>query len=270
MSISIMACAQDAKKSDNSKEVKKIDSIKTNEMKNKMQVEIWSDIMCPFCYIGKRKFEQAVAKFENKNEIEVIWHSYQLNPNIKYQPNKDLYDHVAELKGQTREWSVKVHESVIAAAKNIGLEYNFDKAKITNSFDAHRVIQLAKKHNLSNEIEERFFRAYFTEGELMSDHKTLVRLATEVGLKEDAVRNVLNSDQFAEEVKKDGQDAQNLGAGGVPFFVMDKKYAVSGAQDTEVFLETIKKAFQEWRKENPESKLEIINGQVCTPEGDCK
>lgn len=109
-----------------------------------MQVEIWSDIMCPFCYIGKRKFEAALEKFPKKNEVEIIWKSYQLDPTIKAQPDKDIYTYLAEAKGQSLDWSVKMHENVVNMAKSVGLEYNFDKAVIANSFDAHRLIQFAK------------------------------------------------------------------------------------------------------------------------------
>lgn len=239
-------------------------------MENKMKVEIWSDIMCPFCYIGKRKFEKALSQFPHKNKIEIIWHSYQLNPNLEYEPDKDLYTYVAELKGETREWSVHIHENLVQTAKQLGLDYRFDKAKIANTFDAHRVIQLAKKYNLSNEIEERFFKAYFTEGALMSNHETLTKLAAEIGLDKKVVEQVLASNQYADEVRKDGQEAQQLGASGVPFFVIDRKSAVAGAQDSKVFLKMLEKTFDEWRKKNPENAIEVIQGQVCTPEGECK
>lgn len=239
-------------------------------MENKMKVEIWSDVMCPFCYIGKRKFEAALNSFSQKDSIQVVWHSFELNPNLKYKPERDAYAYVAEIKGQTREWSVKVHDSLAKTAKSIGLDYNFDLAKITNSFDAHRVIQLAKKYNLTNEVEERFFKAYFTDGELMSDHSTLIRLASEAGLSADEVTTVLESNQYAEEVKKDVAEARRLGVTGVPFFVMDRKYAVSGAQETGVFAETLQKAFKEWKTNNPELIPDVLNGQTCTPDGLCE
>lgn len=216
-----------------------------------MKVEIWSDIMCPFCYIGKRKFEAALNSLPEKDAIEVVWRSFQLNPGLQYQPGKDSYTYLAEIKGQTREWSVQVHQSLTETAKNVGLDYNFDITKITNSFDAHRVIQLAKKYNLTNEIEERFFKAYFIEGELMSDHATLIRLASEVGLSKDEVSQVLESNQYAEEVKNDGAEAKKMGANGVPFFVMNRKYSVYGAQDTAVFLKTIQKSYYDWKNDKP-------------------
>ena len=238
-------------------------------MENKMKVEIWSDVMCPFCYIGKRKFEAALNTFSQKDSIEVVWHSFQLNPNIQYQPERDPYSYLAEIKGQSRDWSVRIHDNLAQSAKSVGLDFNFEKSKIANSFDAHRVIQLAKKYDLTNEIEERFFRAYFTDGELISDHATLIRLATEVGLPKDEVVKVLENNQYAAEVKSDGAEAQRMGANGVPFFVLDRKYAVSGAQDTSVFSETLQKAFAGWRENNPEAIQEQINGQTCTTDGVC-
>jgi predicted DsbA family dithiol-disulfide isomerase len=230
-----------------------------------MKLEIWSDVMCPFCYIGKRKFEQALELFEHKDMVEVVWHSFQINPNLEYQPNKDMYDYVAELKGQSREWSIKVHKNLIQTAKSLGLDYRFDKAKIANSFDAHRVIQLAKKYKLDDEIEERFFKAYFTESALMSDHATLIRLAMEIGLDEEEVKQVLSSNQYADEVHKDRQEAQQLGANGVPFFVIDRKLAVAGAQDSKVFLEVLEKGYAEWIKENPQPTLEVMDGKMLPP-----
>ena len=216
-------------------------------MTNKMKVEIWSDVMCPFCYIGKRKFEAALDSLPQKDLIQVVWHSFQLNPNLQYQPERDSYSYLAELKGQTREWAVKVHDNLTETAKSLGLDYHFGKAKITNSFDAHRVIQLARKYNLTDELEERFFKAYFTDGELMSDHATLIRLAAEAGLPREEVAEMLETNRYADEVIRDAAEAKKLGAHGVPFFVMDRKYAVSGAQEPEVFKATLQKALEEYQ-----------------------
>lgn len=204
--------------------------------------------MCPFCYIGKRKLEAALAVFPHKDEIEIEWHSFQLNPSLQHQPDKDVYTYVAELKGQTREWSVEVHKGLIQTAKDLGLDYRFDIAKIANSFDAHRVIQLAKKYNLGDSIEERFFYAYFTEGALMSDHTTLIRLAAEAGLDPVETEKVLSTNAYAEEVRKDSQEAVQLGAGGVPFFVFNRKYAIAGAQDVSAFTQVLEKSYTEWKK----------------------
>ena len=139
----------------------------------KMKIEIWSDIMCPFCYIGKRKFEAALDKFEYKTDIEIVWKSFQLDSTIQYTPNKDVYSYLAERKGMTLEQSKNMHIGVTERAKEVGLSYNFDKAIINNSFNAHRVIQFAKTKNLGDAMEEILFKAYFTEGKNMSDFETL-------------------------------------------------------------------------------------------------
>ena len=209
-----------------------------------MKIEIWSDVMCPFCYIGKRKLEKALEQFEGKRNVEITWKSYQLNPHMEYQEGVDVYTYLAEVKGKSREWAEEMHVNVSKMANEVGLNYDFDKVKIANSFDAHRVIQLAKKYNLTNEIEERFFKGYFIEGSLMSDHAILLKLAVEAGLNEPEVKHVLETDEFALEVKADVEEAQRIGVRGVPFFVFNRKYAISGAQDTAVFLETLRRSLE--------------------------
>ncbi|MBK9500513.1 MAG: DsbA family oxidoreductase [Leptospiraceae bacterium] len=207
-----------------------------------MQVEIWSDIMCPFCYIGKRKFEAALEKFPNKDKVEIIWRSYQLDPNIKAQPDKDIYTYLAEAKGQSLEWSKKMHENVINMAKSVGLEYNFDKAVIANSFDAHRLIQLAKKHGLGDAMEERLFKAYFTEGKNFADHDTLATIGDEIGLDKNEILSMLQSDDLADNVHSDVEQGMRLGLRGVPFFVFNRQIGVAGAQDPEIFLQALQEA----------------------------
>lgn len=217
-------------------------------MEPKMKVEIWSDIVCPFCYIGKRRFEAALDSFPHKNSIEVIWRSYQLYPSLEYQPGTDVYSYIAGIKGQSIEWSVKAHNDLTQTAKGLGLDYRFDKAKVANTFDAHRIIQLARKHGRAEEIEERFFKAYFTEGELMSDHATLIRLATEAGLDKDEVARVLAGNDYADDVRKDTEEAERLGGRGVPFFVINRKHTVYGAQETAAFFQALSRAHKEWEK----------------------
>lgn len=235
-----------------------------------MKVEIWSDIMCPFCYIGKRRFEAALEQFPGKDNITVEWKSFQLNPSLQSQPGKDVYDYVAEIKGQSREWSLTVHEQMTGTAKDAGLTYNFDKAVIANSFDAHRLIQLAKKHQLGDAAEERLFYAYFTEGKDMSNHETLLELGVEIGLDKAEIAAVLQSGDLAAAVNQDVNEAQQLGIRGVPFFVLDRKFGVSGAQPVDAFTQALEQAYGEWKKTQPVMELETLSGQVCTPDGDCK
>ncbi|HET6556293.1 MAG TPA: DsbA family oxidoreductase [Prolixibacteraceae bacterium] len=215
----------------------------------KMTVEIWSDVMCPFCYIGKRRLEEALRSLPHKELVEVKWNSFQLYPNLEYDPQRDTFSHLAQIKGQTREWAVLVHNSLTHTARGMGLEYNFDKAQITDSFDAHRIIQLAKKYNRTDPMQERLFKAYFTEGELISDHPTLVRLAEEAGLPKEEAAQVLASDRYGAEVQRDAAEARRMGVNAVPFFVLNGQYAIVGAQDPQVFKETLQKAWEDWVKE---------------------
>ncbi|HEX5026644.1 MAG TPA: DsbA family oxidoreductase [Agriterribacter sp.] len=237
---------------------------------SKMKVEIWSDIMCPFCYIGKRNLESALEEFPDAENVEVEWHSFQLDPGIESGHGKNLYQYLSERKGLSLEQSIHMHQQVTERARRAGLEYNFDKAVVANSFDAHRVIQLAKSKGLGDAAEERLFYAYFTEGKDFSDHETLVQLGINIGLDEAETRQVLTGNAYADKVEQDISEAQHIGIRGVPFFVFDRKYAVSGAQPVDVFVNTLQQSFTEWQKNNPAVNLEITAGAVCTPGEECK
>lgn len=236
-----------------------------------MQVDIWSDIMCPFCYIGKRNFEAALEQLPHRDKVKVVWHSFQLDPTMQSQPGKNVYDYLAERKGQTREWSVKMHEHVVQTAREAGLTYNFDKAVIANSFDAHRLIQLAKKHGAGDAAEEHLFKAYFTDGEDVADHATLQRIGGEIGLDATEVRTMLESDAYAEEVHRDIARAGAMGIRGVPFFVFHDRYAVSGAQPVETFVQALQQSWAEYEKEHPVIvDLSSPEGSVCSVDGVCE
>ncbi len=232
-----------------------------------MKVEIWSDVMCPFCYIGKRKFENALEKFSHKDEVEIVWKSFQLDPTIVTDPNTSIHEYLAERKGWTLQHAKEMNDYVTNLAKEVGLTYNFDKAVIANSFDAHRFSHFAKKHGLQDQAEERLFSAYFTEGKNTADHATLIQLGSEIGLDKAEVKKMLESNEFADEVNKDIYEARQVGARGVPFFVLSGKYAVSGAQDSAVFAKSLEKAYEDWKKEKSSSALETNSGAVCTPDG---
>jgi protein disulfide-isomerase len=245
---------------------------KNTTMENKMKVEIWSDIMCPFCYIGKRNFETALSQFANKELIEVEWKSFQIDPAIpevsKYQ--NDMYRFVADRKGISYEQSKKMHQNLVQYAKSVGLEYNFDKALVTNSLKGHLLIQFAKTKGLGEKAEERLFYAYFTQGKNLSDVATLIELGKEIGLTEVDVNEALSNSLYAQKVLTDAKEAQMLGARGVPFFVVNRKYGIAGAQHPNDILNTLEKAFAEWKKENPDDALKIQEGQSCSPNSDCK
>lgn len=210
-----------------------------------MKIEIWSDVMCPFCYIGKRKFENALAAFENKSAVTIEWKSFQLNPDMKTEPDKNISQYLAEIKGWSLEQAQEMNHNVSEMAKNVGLHYDLNKAVVANSFDAHRIVQLAKTKGKGDAMEERLFKGYFTEGLNIADHQTLVKIGSEIGLDETEISEVLKTTTFAEEVNGDVREAQQLGIRGVPFFVIDRKYGVSGAQESETFLNALNKAWEE-------------------------
>lgn len=234
-----------------------------------MDVEIWSDVMCPFCYIGKRKFEQALADFPQRDQVRVVWKSFQLNPDQKTQSEKSINTYLAEVKGWSVEQAKSMNDRVTDMAREVGLDYHMDRAVVANSFDAHRVIQLAKTQNLGDAMEERLFLAYFTEGRNTADHATLLELGTDIGLPADAVTQVLNSDQFADAVGQDIYESRQVGVRGVPFFVLNQRYAVSGAQQPETFLGALNTAFSEWTKSQP--ALTDLSGDApaCDVDGTC-
>lgn len=248
-------------------QTQEINSVKQNEMK----VEVWSDIMCPFCYIGKRNYEEALSKFKDAGHIEIVWKSFQLDPTVPQgKIEQSTYEYLAARKGWSMKQCMEIHESVTQTAKKAGLTYNFDNAKVANSFNAHRIIQFAKTKGWGDQAEEQFFKAYFTDGKDLNDKNDLIAIGKLIGLTEDEIETALTDKTYEEAVKKDIQEAGELGIRGVPFFVMNRKYAVSGAQDPKVFLETLEKAFSEWRKENPVSPFQVIDGKTCTPSGECK
>ena len=212
-----------------------------------MKVEIWSDVVCPFCYIGKRRFEQALEEFQYAKDVELEWKSFQLSPQAETNPNQNINQFLAQHKGISVDEARKMHEYVTNMATGVGLEYNFDKTVVANTFNAHRMLHFSKKHGLQRETKERICLAYFTEGKNIDDMDTLIELGEEVGLEGKALRESLQTKEYSNDVIGDVVEAQQLGIRGVPFFVFDRKYAVSGAQDSRVFLETLERSFSEWK-----------------------
>jgi len=210
-----------------------------------MKVEIWSDVMCPFCYIGKRKFEMALENFEGKDCVEIIWKSFQLDPDSITDPNKNVQDYLAERKGVTIEKAKEMNAYVTMIASKVGLDYHLDKAILANSFDAHRFSHLAKVHGKQNEAEELLFKAYFTEGKNIADRNELIEIGSKIGLDTQEINDVLADNVYAEDVKADILEAQQLGISGVPFFVFNRKYAVSGAQESDTFLNVMQTTLKE-------------------------
>lgn len=224
--------------------------------------------MCPFCYIGKRRFEQALEQFEHKDEVQVEWKSFQLNPDLVTDTTISNAQYLADKKGFTLDHAKHLQNQVSQMAAEAGLNYNLDKAIVANSFDAHRFAHLAKQKGLGDEAEEALFKAYFTDSKNIADHEVLAQLGISIGLDAQEVHHTLAGNKFAIDVNKDVAEAAQLGINAVPFFVMDRKYGVSGAQPVDVFLQTLEKAFDDWNA-TQQPALDVINGESCGVDGNC-
>lgn len=230
-----------------------------------LQVEIWSDVVCPWCYIGKRRFESALATFKHGDEVEVRWRSFQLDPHAPQNSDKTLVELLAEKYGMSLERAAATNARVSELAAQEGLEYHLEQAHPANTFNAHRLIHLAEKHGLQDAMKERLMKAYFTERQRVGETETLVRLACEVGLDAEEARTVLAGDAYAGEVRNDERQAQMLGITGVPFFVINEKYGISGAQPAEVFLKALE---QVWTESHPLIKVSTGAEEAGNCEGD--
>jgi predicted DsbA family dithiol-disulfide isomerase len=210
-----------------------------------LTVEIWSDIVCPWCYLGKRRFEAALGAFEHRDDVTVMWRSFELDPEAPVSPEGTATERLAAKYGMSLERAATLHTEMTERAAAEGLEYRFDIARSGNTFDAHRMIHLAATYGQQAAAKERLMRAYFTEGEPISDRDALVRLVAELGVDEQDARDALEFDRFAEDVRSDEQLAARLGIQGVPFFVLDRRYGVSGAQPPETLLGALERAWGE-------------------------
>ncbi len=232
-----------------------------------MEINIWSDVRCPFCYIGKRKFEMALEQFAYKDKVYVTWKSFELDPDLKTNTKVSATEHLSSAKGISKAQAEGMQEHVANVAKEVGLDFHTKNTVVANSFNAHRLIQLAKAKGLGNEVEEALFKAYFMEGKNIDDKETLVEKGVCIGLDEKEVKAIFSSDAYEKEVRQDEMQAQSIGINGVPFFVLNNKYAVSGAQSPETFLDVLEQTWKEFEKENP--ALIITEGESCSIDGDC-
>jgi len=210
-----------------------------------MKVEIWSDVVCPWCYIGKRRFERAVESFGHPDEVEVTYRSFELDPSAPAQRTGTHAEHLAGKYGMTIAQAEQANEQMTERAAADGLDFRFDIIRGGNTFDAHRLLHLASEHGLQQEMKERLMRATFTEGLPIADKPTLVQLAADVGLPAAEAQTVVDGDAYADAVRADEQQAASYGITGVPFFVADGTYAVSGAQPPEVLLQLLQRAYDD-------------------------
>ncbi len=215
-----------------------------------MKVEIFSDVVCPWCAVGKRRFEAALRSFSHADEIDVVWRAFELDPDVPAEREGDYADRVARKYGMSRQQAETANRRMTATAAAEGLDFHFDRARPGNTFDAHRLLHFALSAGpgVQDALKERLFFAYFTEGAAIGDVETLVGLAVDVGLDEQASRAVLAGDEFAEEVRGDEREANRIGVTGVPFFVVDGKFGIPGAQDSDAILRVLDQA---WAKAHP-------------------
>ncbi len=216
-----------------------------------MQVEIWSDVVCPWCYVGKRRFESALERFEHRDEVDVVWRAFELDPAAPRRREVSAAEHLARKYAWSAEQVAASWARLTALAEAEGLEFHLDRALGGSTFDAHRLIHLGAEHGLQDEVKERFLLAYFTESAPIGEPEVLDRLAVETGLPPAEVAEVLATDAFAGEVREDERRARLLGITGVPFFAIDERYGVSGAQSAELLLDALATA---WAERAPASR----------------
>ncbi|RSK37229.1 DsbA family oxidoreductase [Hymenobacter metallilatus] len=233
-----------------------------------MKIEIWSDILCPFCYIGKRRLEKALAAFDHAGEVAVQWRSFELDPQANPTPGESQYARLAHKYGQNEAWARQMSANMEQMAAGEGLAFNFDTVVPANSLRAHRLVHLAARHGRQDAAKERLFQAYLEQGLDINDVPTLTQLAAELQLPAAEVAQLWVSNDFEQEVRYDEYQAQQIGVRGVPYFVFDDKYAVSGAQPTELFLEVLQKVWAEARPQpvqlaGPEGASCGLDGGAC-------
>ena len=232
-----------------------------------MNIEIWSDFVCPFCYIGKRRLEQALEQFPHRKDVTVVFRSFELDPNAPKETPLTIHEIIAQKYGITVEEAKRANADIGRQAEAVGLTFRFDTMKPTNTFDAHRLAQYAKEKGKLQDVVEQLFFAYFTESKHISDRDVLLDIAEAAGLDRSETEAVLDGDRYTEQVREDEAEAAQLGVRGVPFFVLNRKYAISGAQPIEVFRQALEKV---WEEEQQASSLQPLadEGGACT-DGNC-
>ncbi|HWO95454.1 MAG TPA: DsbA family oxidoreductase [Bacillus sp. (in: firmicutes)] len=234
-----------------------------------MKIEVWSDFACPFCYIGKRRLEEALEKFPHRDQVEVVFKSFELDPHASRDTDLSIHEIIAQKYGTSVEQAKKMNEGVIQQAASVGLDFQFETLIRTNTFDAHRLAKFAEAKGKGAEVTERLLKAYFTDSKHLGDRKTLTELAAEAGLDQNEAEAVLKGNDYETAVRADEREAREIGVQGVPFFVLNNKYAISGAQPTEVFAGALQKV---WEEENAKPALQSLSptndqGAVCTEDG---
>lgn len=234
-----------------------------------LKIEVWSDFVCPFCYIGKRTLEKALDKFEHKDQVNVTFKSYELDPGAESDESVSFLEKLAKNKSMSVEQVKQMNESIVQRAREVGLDYNFDNIKQTNTANAHRLMKYAETQGKADAYTERVLKAHFVESQFIGSRDTLVRLAAEVGLDEEEARDVLESEKFLTEVRVDEAETAQLGIQGVPFFVINRKYAISGAQPEEVFTNALSQIWEEEHQTTPLQTFDSATDGVACTDGNC-
>ncbi|KHE72425.1 DsbA family oxidoreductase [Halobacillus sp. BBL2006] len=232
-----------------------------------MKIEVWSDFVCPFCYIGKRRLEEALEQLPESAEVEVDYKSFELDPQAKRNTGQNMHEKLAAKYGRSLDEAREMTQNMTEQAKMVGLDFHFDTMVPTNTFDAHRVAKFAETKGLGKEVAEQFFKGVLTDSRDLGDHKTLAELASKIGMDSNEVNQVLQGTDYTEVVRAEENEAHQIGVQGVPFFVINRKYAVSGAQPTEVFVQGLQKALEEEKKSSPFEDLSTTNDAACTEDG---
>lgn len=229
-----------------------------------MQVEIWSDIACPWCYIGKRRFEEALAQFPHRDDVKVTYRSYQLDPTLPEHYDGTEAEYLASSKGITVEQAEQMFAHVTQQARTVGLAYDFEALVVANSMKAHQILHLAKEHGVQSEVKEALLAAHFEQGRDIGDERMLECVASTEGVPADAIKDELASGSRIPAVQQDIAEARALGIQGVPMVVLDRRFGVSGAQPTEVFLNALTQAYA---ASTPLQTVGAADGEVCGPDG---
>ena len=239
---------------------------------DKMKIEVWTDIMCPYCYLGKINYEKALRQFDHADEIELQWKAFQLNPDLPDKGNGyPVKEYLVNSAGYPEEGIKSMFKNLKKLADEAGVEFNLQNAVAANTHDAHRLIKLASKRGLDSAVLMKLSKAYFEEAKDYSSWDLLISIGKEVGLDEDEIVAMLNSDEYSYEIKQDIQEAGNLGFDTVPTFLMDKRQAIVGSEPVELFLEVLNKAYDGWKSRSTvEAKPEIIKGKSCSADGICE
>lgn len=238
------------------------ETVKTKSMK----IEIWSDVSCPFCYIGKKHLESALKKYDGTENVEIVWKSFMLDPTLPEVNDQSVYEMLSEKKGIPLGQVKQMTAHVERMGKEAGIDYDFSKPKSVNTYKAHLLIQLAKQHNLGEKAEEQLFQAYFMRGLSVADSSVLMQIGKEIGLSDEALSELFTQQDLKVRVEADLYEARTIGISGVPFFLFNDRYAISGAQPVEAFLQTLQKVGQ---LEAVEMRKTPVSGASCEPEGKC-